>query len=64
MRFTAADLRALQARGLKITQQTGKKKHAESYAGPSGSQAANWSRGKEPLTLLVFGMAGGWLLKL
>lgn len=33
MRFTAADLRALQARGLKITQQTGKKKHAESYAG-------------------------------
>ncbi len=33
MRFTAADLRALQARGLKITQQTGKKQHAESYAG-------------------------------
>lgn len=33
MRFTTTDLRALQARGLKITQQTGKKKHAESYAG-------------------------------
>ena len=33
MRFTNADVRALQARGLKITQQTGKKQHAESYVG-------------------------------
>lgn len=33
MRFTNADIRALQARGIKIRQQTGKKQHAESYAG-------------------------------
>jgi len=33
MRLTNADVRALQARGFKINQQTGKKQHAESYAG-------------------------------